>query len=73
MILPVKGQKVEDISLSTFEVDLGSRRQEPAGPTDKTTIAARLRHDCRRLKARVRVTLGLKRMASATKGSMPRS
>ena len=45
LILPVLGQKVKGIGPSPLEVNLGSREEEPAGPTDRTAITAGFRHD----------------------------
>ena len=74
LILPVWGQKVKGIGPGTFEIGVRSREQEPTGPTDRTAITTSLGHDlhdCRSFKACVWVILGLKRMASATKVSIP--
>ena len=45
LILPVWGEKVKGIGPSPLEVGVGSREQEPAGPTDRTAIAASFGHD----------------------------
>ena len=45
LILPVQRQKVKGISPSPLEVLIRSREEEPAGPTDRTAIAAGFRHD----------------------------
>ena len=45
LILPVKGQKVKGIGPSALEVLIRSREEEPAGPTDRTAVAASFRHD----------------------------
>ena len=45
LILPVGGQKVKGVSPSPLEVLLRSREQEPAGPTDRTAVAAGFGHD----------------------------
>ena len=45
LILPVVGQKVKGVSPGPLEVGVGSREEEPAGPTDRAAIAAGLRHE----------------------------
>ena len=45
LIVPVRGQKVKGIGPSALEVLLRSREKEPAGPTDRTTIATCLGHN----------------------------
>ena len=45
LIVPVWGQKVKCIGPSAFEELIGSREEEPAGPTDRTAVAASFRHD----------------------------
>jgi len=43
--VPVRGQKVKGIGPSAFEILIGSREQEPAGPTDRAAIATSFGHD----------------------------
>ena len=45
LILPVCRQKVKGVSPGPLEVGVGSREEEPAGPTDRTAIAASFGHD----------------------------
>ena len=45
LILPVWGQKVKGVSPSPLEVLIGSREEEPAGPTDRTAVTTGLRHN----------------------------
>ena len=45
LILPVQGQKVKGIGPGPLEVLIGSREEEPAGPTDRRAIAASFGHD----------------------------
>ena len=74
LILSVWGQKVKGIGPSPLVILIESREQEPARSADRTAITTSLGHDlhdCRSFKACVWVILGLKRMASATKVSIP--
>ena len=45
LILPVWGQKVKGIGPGPLEVLIGSREEEPAGPTDGTAITTSFGHD----------------------------
>ena len=43
--MPVRGQEVKGIGPSALEVLIGSREEEPAGPTDRPAITASFGHD----------------------------
>ena len=45
LILPVDRQKVKGIGPGPLEIAVGSGEQEPAGSTDRSTIAPGFRHD----------------------------
>ena len=45
LILPVGRQKVKGIGPDPLEIAVGSEEQEPAGSTDRSTIAPGFRHD----------------------------
>ncbi len=42
LILPVWGQKVKGIGPDAFEIGVRSKEEEPAVPTDRTVVTARL-------------------------------
>ena len=64
LIVPVRGQKVKGIGPSALEVLLRSREKEPAGPTDRTTIATCLGHNLdarlQKLQSLCRIEIGAK-------------
>jgi len=75
LILPVKGQKVKGVSPSPLEVLIGSREEKPARTADRTAIATCFGHNLdtrlQEVQSLCWVTLGLNRIASATKASIP--
>ena len=45
MLLPIEGQKVEGIGPGPLEEGVRDREQEPAGPSNRATIATSFVHD----------------------------
>ena len=45
MLLPIERQKIEGIGPSPLEEGVRDREQEPAGATNRSTIATSLGHD----------------------------